>query len=100
MKHESRIVYCHGPAEPHAFDNIPKHARSGELDAPCPNCMCHGQWNGQIDLNSFRCIRVICDVCDGRGWIETGEDMVPSPDTEMSPEGCPQWVTRLDKPGG
>ncbi len=96
--HEKRIVHCAGPGDRHAFDNIPRLPRQGELDEPCPECLTHGQWNSQIDLSSFRCVRVICDRCDGRGWIETGEDMVPSPDTELSPEGYPRWVTRLDPP--
>ena len=96
--HEKRIVICHGPGDAHAFDGIPRRHRHGELDAPCPACQAHGQWNGQIDLASHRSIRVICDRCDGRGWIETGDDPVPSPDTEMAPEGYPRWVTRLDPP--
>ncbi|MFN0116501.1 MAG: hypothetical protein ACKVPY_17665 [Paracoccaceae bacterium] len=96
--HEKRIVICHGPADAHAFDGIPKRHRHGELDAMCPACQAHGQWNGQIDLASHRSIRVICERCDGRGWIETGDDPVPSPDTELTPEGYPRWVTRLDPP--
>ncbi len=96
--HEKRIVICQGPADQHAFDGIPRQHRRGELDAPCPACKAHGQWNGQIDLNSHRCIRVICDQCDGRGWIETGDDPVSSPDTELSPEGYPRWVERLGRP--
>lgn len=99
-RHPQRLVHCTGPGDPHAFDNISRIPRRGELDEECPDCRTHGQWNCEIDLNSFRCKRVICDRCDGRGWIETGDDKVPSPDTEMSPEGYPMWVTRLDPPEG
>ncbi|MBJ7500802.1 MAG: hypothetical protein JHC57_13710 [Sphingopyxis sp.] len=43
-----------------------------------------------------RSIRVPCPKCDGRGWIETGADMVPSHDIALSPDGRPMWVVRLD----
>lgn len=96
MSHEKRIVTCSGPQEPHALDGIPAQPRVGELDALCPVCSGYGQWNSEIDLVSQRCKRNVCPKCDGRGWIETGDDLVPSPDIEMSPEGYPKWVTRLD----
>lgn len=97
--HEKRIVHCTGPGDAHAFDGIAVQPRRGKLDAKCPQCCGHGQWNGQLDLNSHRSIRVICDRCDGHGWIETGEDMVASPDVVISPEGYPQWVEKLRPPG-
>jgi hypothetical protein len=93
-----RLVVCHTPADPHAFDGIPAQPRSGDLDAPCPTCCGHGQWNSQIDLASFRSIRAICDHCDGRGWIETGHDLVPMPDIVMTPDGYPRWIVRLTQP--
>jgi DnaJ-class molecular chaperone len=96
VSHEKRIVTCSGPAEPHAFDGIPTQPRRGDLDSVCPLCHGHGQWNSQIDLASQRSIRHVCDKCDARGWIETGDDLVPSNDIIMSSEGYPQWVTRLD----
>ncbi len=46
--------------------------------------------------SSQRSKRSLCHKCDGRGWIETGDDMVPSPDIELSEDGYPMWVTRLD----
>jgi hypothetical protein len=97
--HERRIVHCTGPGDAHAFDGIALQPRRGQLDAKCPKCCGHGQWNGQLDLNSHRSIRVICDRCDGHGWIETGDDMVASPDVVISPEGYPQWVEKLSPPG-
>jgi hypothetical protein len=96
MSHEKRIVLCSGPRDPHAFDGIPALPRLGNLDEECPKCAGHGQWNAEIDLVSQRSKRQVCDTCDGRGWIETGDDLVSSHDIEMSPEGHPQWVTRLD----
>jgi hypothetical protein len=96
MAHASNIVHCTGPQDPHALDGISRRPRSGELDKPCPVCGGHGQWNSQIDLVSQRSMRVCCPKCDGRGWIETGDDLVPSDDIVRSPEGHPQWVTRLD----
>ena len=96
MSHEKRIVTCSGPGDAHAFDGIPVQPREGDLDLVCPLCAGSGQWNVEIDLVSHRSKRHVCDKCDGRGWIETGDDLVPSDDIVMSPEGYPQWVTRLD----
>ncbi|MGE3690867.1 MAG: hypothetical protein AB7F98_05755 [Novosphingobium sp.] len=96
--HKPRPIDCAGPDAPHAFDGIPLLPRSGELDDPCPTCDMHGQWNSQIDLGSFRSIRVICKHCDGRGWIETGGDLVPFPDIVMTPMGYPRWVVRFRRP--
>jgi hypothetical protein len=96
VSHEKRIVHCSGPEDAHAFDGIPFQPRNGDLDARCPVCAGYGQWNSEIDLASHRSKRHACDKCDGRGWIETGDDLVPSHDIEMSPEGYPKWVTRLD----
>jgi hypothetical protein len=96
VSHEKRIVICSGPDDAHAFDGIPIHPRHGDLDARCPVCSGYGQWNSEIDLASHRSKRHVCDKCDGRGWIETGDDLVSSHDIVMSPEGYPQWVTRLD----
>ncbi|WP_088310942.1 hypothetical protein [Novosphingobium sp. B 225] len=94
MAHDSRIVLCSGPHDPHAFDGITIQPRRGDLDRPCPLCLGRGQWNREFDLASQRSKRCLCDKCDGRGWIETGDDLVPSPDVELSPEGQPRWVTR------
>ena len=96
MSHASRIVYCTGPQDPHALHGISVRPRTGDLETLCPVCAGHGQWNVQIDLVSQRSIRQACPKCDGRGWIETGDDLVPSHDIVRSPEGHPQWVTRLD----
>jgi hypothetical protein len=96
VSHEKRIVHCSGPNESHAFDGIPVQPRHGDLDARCPVCAGYGQWNSEIDLASHRSKRQVCEKCDGRGWIETGDDLVPSHDIEMSAEGYPKWVTRLD----
>jgi hypothetical protein len=95
MPHASNTVTCSGPESPHAFDNIPLCPRNGSLDAVCPVCKGHGQWNDQIDLVSFRCSRTICDCCHGMGWIETGDDPDAVPDIVLSPEGYPMWVTQL-----
>ena len=94
MPHASQIVQCDGPDSPHAFDIIPLQPRNGTLDAECPVCKGHGQWNAEIDLVSFRCKRVICDRCYGAGWVETGNDPIALPDIELSPGGYPQWVVR------
>jgi hypothetical protein len=94
MPHASDIVYPSGPDSPHAFDNVPLQPRSGRLDAPCPLCKGHGQWNSEIDLVSFRCTRVICNHCLGEGWVETGSDPIAVFDIVMTPEGHPQWITR------
>jgi hypothetical protein len=96
MAHEKRIVTCTGPHDRHAFDGIPLRHRSGDLDRACPVCLGHGQWNREYDLASQRSKRCICAKCDGRGWIETGDDLVPSPDIALSDRGQPQWVTRYD----
>ncbi|MFC0588867.1 hypothetical protein ACFFF7_05520 [Novosphingobium aquiterrae] len=95
MAHDSRIVTCTGPQDPHAFDGIPLLPRSGALDRVCPLCAGHGQWNVEIDLASQRSKRCLCGKCDGRGWIETGDDPVPSPDIECAPGEAPRWITRL-----
>lgn len=94
MAHEKRIVTCTGPHDPHALDGIPLAARTGDLDRACPLCRGHGQWNVEFDLASQRSKRCICGKCDGRGWIETGDDPVPSPDIELSGDGHPRWVIR------
>ena len=96
MSHVPRIVTCSGPRDAHAFDGIPVRPRTGDLDKVCPVCAGHGQWNVELDLASQRSRRCICGKCDGRGWIETGDDPVPSPDIVMSAEGYPKWVVRLD----
>lgn len=95
MSHDSMIVTCSGPDSPHAFDIVPLQPRNGTLDALCPVCEGHGQWNSEIDLVSFRCKRTICGHCLGAGWVETGIDPVALPDIEMTPEGYPQWTTRF-----
>ena len=96
MAHEKRIVTCSGPHDPHAFDGIPLRPRQGELDKVCPLCAGHGQWNAELELASQRSKRSICDKCDGRGWIETGDDMVPTPDIGLSADGAPRWFTRWE----
>src|SRR3546814_12976933 len=83
MSHPSNNVYCAGPGDPHALDGISRRHRSGDLDTLCPVCAGYGQWNTQIDLVSHRAIRHACPKCDGRGWIETGDEPVPSPTTEQ-----------------
>jgi len=94
MPHASNIVVCDGPDSPHAFDIVPIQPRNGSLDAVCPVCRGHGQWNTEIDLVSFRCKRAICSRCLGAGWVETGNDPVELPDIEMTAEGYPHWVIR------
>jgi len=94
MPHADTVVYCIGPDSPHAFDIVPLQPRNGALDAPCPICRGHGQWNTQIDLVSMRCMRAICDTCFGAGWIETGDDLIDLPDIILTPEGHPKWITR------
>jgi hypothetical protein len=94
MPHASNTVTCTGPQSPHAFDNVPLQPRNGSLDAICPVCFGHGQWNAEIDLVSFRCKRTICDRCHGSGWIETGNDPLEVADIELT-DGRPRWVTRL-----
>lgn len=94
MAHETRIITCTGPQDPHAFDGIPRLPRSGALDRVCPLCAGHGQWNVEFDLASQRSKRCLCPKCDGRGWIETGDDPVPSPDIACAPGESPRWVTR------
>jgi hypothetical protein len=94
--HASNVVQCDGPNSPHAFDIIPLQPRNGTLDAKCPICKGHGQWNTEIDLVSFRCKRAVCDYCKGAGWIETGNDPVGHADIVMSPNGYPQWVVAFE----
>ncbi|WP_010160658.1 hypothetical protein [Sphingomonas sp. PAMC 26617] len=94
MAHASNIVECAGPDSPYAFENVPLQPRNGALDAKCPICHGFGQWNSQIDLVSFRCVRAICDECHGAGWVETGTDPVALPDIVMAPEGYPKWIVR------
>lgn len=96
MSHPSNIVHCSGPQDLHALDGISPRHRTGDLDQRCPVCAGYGQWNSQIDLVSHRSIRVACPKCDGRGWIETGDDMVPSHSIERNAEGHPVWTVRLD----
>lgn len=96
MSHVKRIVTCSRPQDAHALDGISAIPRVGDLDQLCPVCAGYGQWNSEIDLVSHRSKRCVCPKCDGRGWIETGDDLVPSHDVVMSDEGYPQWVTRLD----
>ncbi|MFM5954377.1 MAG: hypothetical protein ACKOPE_08765 [Novosphingobium sp.] len=95
MAHPSRIVTCTGPHDAHAFDGIPVRPCTGELDRCCPRCGGHGEWNAEIDLVSQRSKRCICPKCDGRGWIETGDDPVPTPDIVRAADGKPEWVTRF-----
>lgn len=94
MAHAGNIVRCAGPDSPHAFDIIPLKPRNGALDALCPVCRGHGEWNTEIDLVSFRGTRAACDRCLGSGWVETGSDPVGFPDVERSLDGTPRWVTR------
>ena len=93
MPHASNTVRCDGPDAPHAFDIIPLKPRNGTLDARCPVCRGHGEWNSEIDLISFRCKREVCDRCLGAGWVETGHDPVGFPDIELGPDGVARWVT-------
>ena len=95
MPHASNIVHPDGPEAPHAFDIIPLQPRNGSLDARCPVCRGHGQWNVELDLVSFRCKRAICGRCQGAGWVETGNDPIALPDIEMSAGGHAKWVTRF-----
>lgn len=94
MAHASDIRRCQGPNDPYALFNIPLMPRNAALDAPCPVCKQHGQWNTEIDLVSFRCKRAACDTCLGAGWIETGDDARAVPDIIMTPEGYPKWIVR------
>jgi len=94
MPHASNIVHCDGPDSAHAFDIVSLQPRNGSLDAMCPKCFGHGEWNTKIDLVSFRCKRAICDRCYGAGWVETGSDPVGLPDIEMATSTVPKWTTR------
>lgn len=94
MAHASDLVHCAGPDSPHAFDIIPLKPRNGALDVRCPVCRGHGEWNSEIDLVSFRCVRVACARCFGAGWVETGDDALAFPDIERAPGAAPHWVTR------
>jgi hypothetical protein len=98
MAHLTRIVHCSGPQDAHAFDGIPVQPRAGNLDALCPDCAGHGQWNSELCLISHRSKRTFCETCETRGWIETGDDPVPSHDVELSEEGHPRWVVRHNPP--
>ena len=98
MAHDRDIVFCAGPESPHAFDNVSLLPRNGTLDALCPICRGHGQWNAEIDLASFRCRRDICGRCYGAGWVETGNDPIALPDIELSAEGYPRWGIRYVSP--
>jgi hypothetical protein len=98
MAHEKRIVLCAGPGDTHAFHGITRRNRSGDLDQICPECDGHGQWNCELDLVSQRSKRELCQMCDARGWIETGDDLLPSHDIALSDDGQPKWVMRLDPP--
>lgn len=69
------------------------------LDARCPLCRGHGEWNVEIDLVSFRSKRPICSRCFGAGYVETGNDPVGLPGIELSPEGKPRWVTNYTPRG-
>lgn len=101
MAHTTETVFCAGPDSPHAFDIIPLQSRLGTLDAPCPICKGHGQWNVEIDLASFRCRREPCGHCYGAGWIETGNDPIALLDIVMAPEGYPKWIVRyVARPDG
>lgn len=105
MSHASNVYVCSGPEDEHAYDVIPVMPRSGKLDVPCDTCHGHGQWNQEIDLISGRSKRVICGHCEGRGWLETGDDMIAYADIILGPHGSPMWVTKyrynicLYKPG-
>lgn len=96
MAHETRIITCTCADDAHALDGVSPQPRTGALDRRCPVCHGHGQWNREIDLASQRSKRCLCPKCDGRGWIETGDDLVPSHDTALSDQGLPMWITRLD----
>lgn len=94
MAHASNIVAGIKITDPLAFFNIPLLPRNGSLDAPCPVCKQHGQWNVELDTISMRCKRAACDNCYGSGWIETGNDARAVPDIIMTPEGYPKWIVR------
>lgn len=95
MSHPSNVAYCTGPDSPHAFDLVPLQPRNGSLDARCPVCHGHGQWNVEIDLVSFRCKRAACGQCLGAGWVETGDDPIGIPDIVRTPEGYPKWIVQF-----
>lgn len=99
MPHASTIVRPDGPDAAHAFDEVPVKPRTGTLDARCPVCRGHGEWNCELDLVSFRCTRAVCDRCMGAGWVETGHDPVGFPDIEAGPDGLPRWVTHYVRRG-
>jgi hypothetical protein len=94
LSHPSKVHVTTGVDDPHAFTCIPVAVRGATLDAKCPTCKGHGQWNTEIDLISLRSKRANCDHCLGQGWIETGNDALAVPDIIMTPEGYPKWILR------
>ena len=94
MSQHDALVTCHGPADAHAFDDIPLRPRTGKLDELCPTCHGHGQWNREIYAQG-RVKPEGCDHCMGLGWLETGHDAIPVPDIVLGPGGHPRWITRM-----
>ena len=84
MTHERRVVADLSPGDPHAYDGIPLRDRTGDLDARCPVCAGHGQWNNEFDLVTQRSKRTICPTCGGR--------------TRGSPDVGPYWRTARSPP--
>ena len=93
--HGSRNYICIGPDDSHAYDVIPEARKVDACEKRCSTCHGHGQWNKEIDLDSFRSIRIICDHCHGSGWIEMGGHLDTYPDIVMSPSGYPMWIKRV-----
>ncbi len=98
MSHPSNIVHCTGPERPARLDRHCLRSATAPATSTCVARSAAATASGtrQIDLVSHRSIRHACPKCDGRGWIETGDDMVPSHDIERSPQGHPVWTVRLD----